>query len=148
LSKIVENAYHALAIDEHREIFDACLWNPDAPSEQNLEQRWFIGAHCDVGGGYANRRLSDMALRWMQDKAIALGLKVKPVDFSPEAFRAEFHDSHTEFLRGVYCKKNPRHYRAVGATRNGNETIDESVARRRKEDSSYEPQNDGLPPIV
>ena len=30
----------------------------------------------------------------------------------------------------------------------GNETIDESMARRRKEDREYEPQNNGLPKVT
>ncbi len=68
LSTIVENAYHALAIDEHRQDYMATLWNPDTAPQQKLEQRWFVGAHCDVGGGYKDRRLSDMTLSWMQDK--------------------------------------------------------------------------------
>jgi uncharacterized protein (DUF2235 family) len=148
LSMIVDNAFHALAIDEHREIFDACLWTPDSEPEQTLEQRWFIGAHCDVGGGYAERELSDIPLRWMQDKAAALGLALKPVAIGPENFRGEYHDSHTRFLGGVYAKKNARHYRAILGTKHGNEKMDESVERRRKEDPSYEPQNDGLPAIV
>jgi uncharacterized protein (DUF2235 family) len=147
LSRIVENAYHALAIDEHRDIFDACLWSPDTAPEQTLEQRWFIGAHCDVGGGYAERELSDIALRWMQDKASALGLALNLVSPGPDNFRADFHDSHAAFLRGIHAKKNARHYRTVGATKHGNEQIDESVTRRRQEDPSYEPQNDGLPPL-
>jgi hypothetical protein len=148
LSKIVENAYHAMAIDEHRELYDVCLWNPDAEPEQKLEQRWFIGAHCDVGGGYLERELSNITLRWMQDNAAALGLALKPVGVGPDNFRGEFHDSHTEFLGGLYAKKNARHYRAIAATRFGHEKIDESVARRRREDRSYEPQNDGLPPLA
>ena len=66
LSNIVENAYHALAIDEHRQDYMATLWNPDTAPQQKLEQRWFVGAHCDVGGGYKDRRLSDITLGWMQ----------------------------------------------------------------------------------
>jgi uncharacterized protein (DUF2235 family) len=149
VSKIVENAYHALAIDEHRDIFDACLWEPETEPEpeQTLEQRWFIGAHCDVGGGYTERELSDIALRWMQDKASAAGLAVKPVTVSAENFRAGFHDSYADFLRGIHAKKNARHYRSVAATKFGNEKIDESVAQRRQHDRSYEPQNDGLPAL-
>jgi uncharacterized protein (DUF2235 family) len=148
LSKIVANAYQALAIDEHRDIFDACLWTPETAPEQTLEQRWFIGAHCDVGGGYAERELSDIALRWMQDKASTLGLALRPVTAGVENFRAEFHDSYSQFLHGVHAKKNARYYRTIAATRFGNEKIDESVTRRRKEDRSYEPQNDGLPAVV
>lgn len=148
LSNIVENAYHAVAIDEHRLDYDVCLWQPEVAPEQNLEQRWFLGAHCDVGGGYRDRRLSDMTLRWMQDKASALGLSVDKVALSLENYLGEFTDSYAQFLRGVYARKNPRHYRAVLGTRFGKETIDESVARRRKEDHDYEPQNNGLPKLT
>jgi uncharacterized protein (DUF2235 family) len=148
LSKIVENAYQALAIDEHRDIFDVCLWTPETAPEQTLEQRWFIGAHCDVGGGYAERKLSDIVLRWMQHKATALGLALQTVNAGPDNFRGPYHDSYAEFLHGLHAKKNARHYRAIGATKFGKETIDESVVRRRKEDPSYEPQNDGLPALV
>jgi uncharacterized protein (DUF2235 family) len=147
LSGIVKNAYHALAIDEHRDIFDATLWNPDSAPDQILEQRWFIGAHCDVGGGYAQRELSDRTLRWMQDKAASLGLALKPVALAGGDFRAGFHDSYAEFLGGVHAKKSPRHYRVIGATKFGNEKIDESVERRRRADATYEPQNDGLPAL-
>jgi uncharacterized protein (DUF2235 family) len=73
LSNIVENAYHAVAIDEHRQDYMATLWNPDTAPQQKLEQRWFVGAHCDIGGGYKDRRLSDMTLGWIQQKAGALG---------------------------------------------------------------------------
>jgi hypothetical protein len=62
-------------------------------------------------------------------------------------YLGEFTDSYAEFLGGIYARKNPRHYRAIGAARFGNETIDDSVQRRRKQDRDYEPQNNGLPPL-
>jgi uncharacterized protein (DUF2235 family) len=148
LSTIVENAVHAIAVDEHRVDYDACLWNPEVKPEQALQQRWFLGAHCDVGGGYKDRRLSDLALRWMQENAAAAGLTLDLITVGPENYRGAFTDSYGEFLRGVYAKKNPRHYRAIGATLFGNESVDESVGKRRKEDRDYEPQNDGLPPLT
>jgi uncharacterized protein (DUF2235 family) len=145
LSEIVENAYHAVAIDEHRQDYDVCLWDPKSAGAQIMEQCWFIGAHCDVGGGYPDRRLSDITLRWMQDKAIAAGLALDSVDLGASNYLGEFTDSYARFLGGLYAKRNPRHYRVLRATRFGNETIDPSVVRRRKEDRSYEPQNNGLP---
>jgi uncharacterized protein (DUF2235 family) len=145
LSEIVENAYHAVAIDEHRQDYDVCLWDPKSAGAQVMEQRWFIGAHCDVGGGYPDRRLSDITLRWIQDKATAAGLALGPVALGASNYLGEFTDSYARFLGGLYAKKNPRHYRVLRATRFGNETIDLSVVRRRKEDRSYEPQNNGLP---
>ena len=146
LCSLVENAYQATAIDEHRRDYDVCLWSPSA-AMQNLEQRWFIGAHCDIGGGYADRRLSDITLRWMQDRAAALGLALDPVTVGVENHLGEYTDSYARFLGGVYAKKNARHYRAINATQFGNERIDESVNRRRKKDREYEPQNNGLPKL-
>jgi hypothetical protein len=148
LSNIVENAYHAVAIDEHRLDFQVCLWDPKTRPEQKMEQRWFVGAHCDVGGGYRDRRLSDMALGWMQEKAGALGLALKPVAALPENYRGKFTDSYAEFLKGIYAKRNARHYRKVGMTKFGDEIVDDTVQKRRKEDREYEPQNDGLPKLV
>lgn len=148
LSTIVENACHAIAVDEHRNDYDACLWTPDIKPEQSLQQRWFLGAHCDVGGGYEDRRLSDLALRWMQDNAAAAGLAVDSVSLAGDNYRGAFTDSYAEFLKGVYAKKNPRHYRAIAATHFGNESVDQSVQNRRREDRDYEPPNNGLPPLT
>jgi uncharacterized protein (DUF2235 family) len=148
LSNIVENACHAIAVDEHRVDYDVCLWNPDTQPLQSLEQRWFIGAHCDVGGGYPDRRLSDMTLRWMQDKASALGLALDPVSAGAQNYLGAHTDSYAKFLGGIYARKTPRHYRAIGVTKFGNEIVDDSVQKRRKEDHAYEPQNNGLPKLI
>jgi uncharacterized protein (DUF2235 family) len=148
LSGIVENACHAIAVDEHRQDYDVCVWNPEVPQQQKLEQRWFIGAHCDVGGGYQDRRLSDMTLRWMQDKAGGLGLALAAVQLGDKNYLGEYTDSYAQFLGGIYAKKNARHYRPIGATKFGNEVVDDSVQKRRKEDRDYEPQNNGLPKLV
>lgn len=90
----VEEAYHALAIDEHRQSFAPTLWT-DAPGKalklkqhddqfataQTIEQVWFAGAHGDVGGGYTDvpfpARLSNLPLLWMVQKAAAAGLIFK-----------------------------------------------------------------------
>lgn len=74
LSRLVERAYHALAIDEHRAPFAPTLWADRAKSGQFVEQVWFAGAHSDIGGGYGSSMLSDMSLAWMMEKAEAAGL--------------------------------------------------------------------------
>jgi uncharacterized protein (DUF2235 family) len=148
LSAIVENAYHAMAVDEHRQDYDVCRWNPAEKPEQNLEQRWFIGAHCDVGGGYSDRRLSDVALRWIQDKASGLGLALDPVSIDVKNYLGKYTDSYAEFLHGLYAKRTARHYRPISTAKFGNEVVDPSVQQRRRDDRDYEPQNDGLPKLV
>jgi uncharacterized protein (DUF2235 family) len=75
----VQHAYHALAIDERRGEFPATLWDPKSVQPgQVLEQVWFSGVHCDIGGGYPEHGLSDTTLAWMLSKAIPLGLQIDP----------------------------------------------------------------------
>jgi len=65
----VENAFHALALDERRSDFAPTLWvqSPEARAQgiQKLLQVWFPGVHSNVGGGYQEHGLSDVALAWM-----------------------------------------------------------------------------------
>jgi uncharacterized protein (DUF2235 family) len=77
LSTKVRHAFQALAIDEKRRFFQATLWHqqPDAV-EQQLEQMWFCGTHSNVGGGYADTRLADIALQWLVQRARGCGLGV------------------------------------------------------------------------
>jgi uncharacterized protein (DUF2235 family) len=60
----VENAFHAMALDERRSAFWPLPWS--RPSENsNLRETWFLGAHADVGGGYEDAGLANVALIWM-----------------------------------------------------------------------------------
>jgi uncharacterized protein (DUF2235 family) len=70
LSSRIENAFHALAIDERRKPFAPTLWEQPAEDlgRNWLEQAWFPGVHGNVGGGYADSALSDIALRWMVER--------------------------------------------------------------------------------
>lgn len=75
LSPVVQNAFHALAIDEQRIDFIPTLFHKNGRSEQNLVQMWFAGAHSNVGGGYEDSFLSRIPGRWMQAWAEHHGLK-------------------------------------------------------------------------
>jgi uncharacterized protein (DUF2235 family) len=148
LSAIVDRAYHALALDEHRSDYAATLWDEDLAPGQVLEQRWFPGAHSDVGGGYPDRRLSDLALRWMPDRAAEAGLEVAPVAARADGFAGPATDSYALFLGGKFARLVPRHLRPVFATRSGNEVLDPSVDRRRGDAAlAYRPANAGLPAV-
>jgi len=75
LSSYVQNAYHALAIDEKRKPFKPTLWEQQTHSVgQIMEQIWFAGVHSGVGGGYADSGLSDIAFTWMKEKAASQGI--------------------------------------------------------------------------
>jgi uncharacterized protein (DUF2235 family) len=76
LSSRVNNAFHALAIDEGRYTFEPTLWTSVPEPHQRVEQAWFAGAHSDVGGGNASTGLSDCAFAWMAKSARECGLGV------------------------------------------------------------------------
>ncbi|ART83333.1 hypothetical protein CBP31_12455 [Oceanisphaera profunda] len=110
LSKIVERAYQAIALDEHRAVYNTVPWtSPNGqkkPAQKIVEQRWFIGAHANVGGGYINDPLADLALAWMQQKAMAAGLVLDAIQPAENPWLTAPTDSYHQFLAGFY-----RHYR-------------------------------------
>jgi len=62
----IELGLHAMAVDEMRRAFSATAWVSDKGEERRgVEQVWFAGAHANVGGGYRQCGLSDLALIWM-----------------------------------------------------------------------------------
>ncbi len=74
LPACVVRGYHAMAIDERRKFFPVLKWD----AEERVNQVWFPGVHSDVGGGYVECGLSDIALQWMIDRAVSpCGLRVK-----------------------------------------------------------------------
>ena len=87
LSPLVENARHAVAIDERRKDFAPSLWdnldqlNAAAGSSSSAfdapyQQQWFPGTHSSVGGGGDRRGLSDYALDWIYEGAQRAGLQL------------------------------------------------------------------------
>ncbi|MDB5742583.1 MAG: hypothetical protein JWR68_898 [Polaromonas sp.] len=76
---------HALALDEYRRNFLPRPYAIEtgydyAQHGQSIRQEWFSGAHCDVGGGYANAQagLSHQTLLWMVGEAAGCGLRLHP----------------------------------------------------------------------
>ena len=102
LSSTVQSAFQALAIDESRRPFEPTLWEHQVHADQqDLEQVWFVGGHCDVGGGYDDRELADITLRWMTSRAQACGLEFKfgLPSFDPDLALGPLHDSRTGLYR-------------------------------------------------
>jgi uncharacterized protein (DUF2235 family) len=94
----VASAFHALSIDERRREFVAALWDKPIAGQQ-IDQVWFPGVHCDVGGGYATTGLSDITMGWMMKNAADRGLVFDPKVFAqytqldPKHALDEMHDS-------------------------------------------------------
>ena len=70
----IDIGLHAVAVDERRRPFVPTFWTaPKAkPPTADVEQTWFSGVHCNIGGGYVDAGLSDQALIWMIARLQAL----------------------------------------------------------------------------
>ncbi len=160
LSSIVDGAFQALAIDEKRGPFRPAIWQqaPDPPDTQHLEQVWFAGVHCDIGGGYNPPGLSDITLPWMVQHARQYGLffdpkafghretpkvpKAQPTD--PMSVRTSVHpnalqppeNSRTGFYRLI-----PRYIRPIESTDPDHESIASTAFELRSERPDYRPEN-------
>jgi uncharacterized protein (DUF2235 family) len=142
LSSHVKAAYHALSVDERRAPFKPTLWQQqEHATDQVLEQVWFAGVHCDVGGGYADPSLGEIPLLWMVRRAERHGLAFEPerlrvadgrqvdperrttgIELAPDAL-GKIHESLTGFYRLMRPYERP--LEADGGA------LAESVKRRR-----------------
>ena len=144
LSSSVRHAFQALSIDDRRKLFQPTLWEINtkkptvAVANQIVEQRWFPGVHCNIGGGYEDKGLSDGALRWMIDKAACAGL-----EFDKERLSTIQPDAMGK-LRNSYTPAFwfwPKIWRDIKTGKKVNEVFDESVEMRLARDASYRPEN-------
>lgn len=78
----VEFGRHAIALDERRSRFRTNLWAEEI-GNSNLQQVWFPGVHSDIGGGYADSGLSDIALKWILTGAHHKGLILRGNSLPP-----------------------------------------------------------------
>lgn len=67
VSQLVEYAFHAVALDESRNLFTPTLWEqPDQPNVlKRLKQCWFPGVHSNIGGSYPDAGIANITLAWM-----------------------------------------------------------------------------------
>jgi len=78
---------HAVSLDEHRTKFGVTLWKPESEvtdkkanngynvnTNSSVEEVWFSGGHCDVGGGSVinstQRKLCNISFRWMLNQIV------------------------------------------------------------------------------
>jgi hypothetical protein len=153
-----------MAIDEFRVDFDVTLLTNYVPKSQpgpfvsprelkNVEQRWFCGAHGDVGGGSYSDSLAQIPLKWLLSKASDQGLAFRrDIEIDGEAATGPIEDSFSDFLDGAYkiLRLGQRHYREIDrppvtldetVVHTVNKTIDKSVFERCLRDLGYKPKN-------
>ena len=159
LSAGVVHAYHALSLDDRRRTFHPVLWDPienevldpqgtnrgvDPLVCETLRQVWVPGVHTDVGGGYEEKQLSDIALAWMARAAARHGFRI--YDYDPPRIVIEedadghMHDSCAG-VPGVFYREKPR---AWDERRADTPVIHESALHRRRStanrnEPAYEP---------
>lgn len=96
----VKRVAHALALDEERERFEPSFWGLPAEAETRIDEVWFSGCHTNIGGGYADPNLSNLALFWMLQSARDAGLPLDPrgiPGFDLDDPRGPQRDSYKEF---------------------------------------------------
>ncbi|HQU74468.1 MAG TPA: DUF2235 domain-containing protein [Calditrichia bacterium] len=140
LSRSIDNAFHALAIDEKRKAFRPTIWETKEVEYQRVEQAWFPGSHANVGGGFVDAGLSDQALKWMMDRATQCDLEFE-ADAQLELVEpnplGELRNSRTWFFKLI-----PAFLRKIDAKISSQERIDQSALTRMAERNlQYEPKN-------
>lgn len=143
---LIQHCRHALAIDEHRRSFQhtpfvayyghdhseqelaradenddagkASKWQrAEAMWRRKIEQRWFIGAHSNVGGGYESNTLAQLPFAWVLEGARDAGLRCKPFDPPVPAAAAlpAPNDSYVSFAApfGTHVLRLKRNYRVI-----------------------------------
>ncbi len=140
LSKIVRRAYHAVALDETRPDYAPTLWAAkEKPEQEEVEQRWFVGVHGTIGGGYGDGDgLSLYSLGWMTERIRRAGLPVRePPRPSPEDLRRPLPDPFAGAIWKSYRLVRGAQPRVFG--HGHREVVDPSVWERWRQDPSYRP---------
>lgn len=173
LGACVTHAFHAMAIDEQRAQYCVTMWagiDKTRNTTLTVEQRWFPGAHADVGGGYEDDLLPDPSLAWIADRAAEHGLcfvndrkeqadasgvippciakRPAAFDLDGREFLSPVHDSYAEFMGGVYrvLRSLPgaggRVYRRMLVDQDGiNQTVDAAATKKLDAQPNYRPPN-------
>jgi hypothetical protein len=122
----VKHCYHAMAMDEHRGLFQLTrLTGSDPGQHGRLSEVWFRGVHSDVGGGNDNPHLNGISLNWMYENAVREGVPISKAAIAENLARRKEPPQIDEkfevgplrnFLKGdvihssvVFDKGNPAH---------------------------------------
>ncbi|MFI3219627.1 MAG: DUF2235 domain-containing protein [Methylococcales bacterium] len=150
LTSGIENAYHALSIDDERKTFKPLVWDEKDFKGDDVKQVWFAGVHSNVGGGYPRTGMSDVALQWMMTKAEALGLVFYDDQKTAIKESTNVHDKLYDSRDGValYYRYGPRNLQELCHGKlKGKITLHDSVYEKITRNSSDPYTPDGLPMV-
>jgi uncharacterized protein (DUF2235 family) len=141
ISPIIENAFHAVAIDEKRKQFPSTPMqtNPKNP-DQILKEVLFAGDHHCLGGGFKETQgLADYPLQWMINQAQKLGLEFNPTEYEAEEFQIKLEPTiqFDNNVKGLYnfIGQEWRSFKTSTVT------VHHSVVKRLNACPNYRPQN-------
>ncbi|MBE9076803.1 DUF2235 domain-containing protein [Romeria aff. gracilis LEGE 07310] len=148
LSKFVQHALHAVAVDEHRKVFQVTPMTPNPTIPDQVQEMWFAGEHGCVGGGtQGHRGLSDCTLQWMINRIRSLGIGLE-FDESRVQYSADneslklgiYPDPEVPFLNGGPTKFGFRgnHLREINNQKDLSEYL---KIRWKSEKVDYKPEN-------
>jgi uncharacterized protein (DUF2235 family) len=134
LSAKVNRGIHAMAVDELRADFPVTQWR----ARNGITQMWFVGAHADVGGGYApsESRLSDLTLDWMMARLAEASVRFAPSPvYKPDFATAQRQAIHTPWTNPPFdhLGRTPRNPLAT-------DEFHPSVRERWNSDAGYRPE--------
>jgi uncharacterized protein (DUF2235 family) len=140
----VHRACHALSLDDARDAFRPVIWDEryvwwdderlheidrdwkaDVSPEfkdkltpidnKRLSQVWFVGVHCDIGGGYPQDGLSYVTLDWMIDRAKPFGLLLNPLQLDLLKPLVDPYDKLNDSRHGFggYYRYRPRNIQEI-----------------------------------
>ncbi len=113
LCGLVKNAFHAVAVDEHREPYKVTLWAPKEKPRQVIEQRWFMG-HMPMlvaGTKLGNYLISRSAGCWRRHAAAGCNL-------TRREYRKSWHRMSLALSR-----TRSRHFSAAHSVSSTNDSI-------------------------
>jgi len=137
----------------------AAMWR------RKIEQRWFVGAHSNIGGGYPNNVLAQRPFEWLLEGARAAKLESESFTYVPALPAPLPRDSYAEFAKPFWAQiiRGKRYYRPINpkaeirastkkaakgeTVRSGfslesiNETIDHTVFDACAANPNYRPPN-------
>jgi uncharacterized protein (DUF2235 family) len=137
INRLIQNAFHAIAIDEIRKSFPVTPMDKSDGAETQIHQLWFVGDHGCIGGGtIATYGLSDITLNWMIEQVENLGLAISR-DRLDHKINPRFDTPFDNEPTGLF-KLDGKVWRKMEG---GITSLHETVKQRWQHDVNYRPKN-------